>query len=214
MELDELKSYINGRMERVDAAKSPADIALLLGKKTHSVIGKLKRSLIIELISAIVFTFVCIAIAIFGAYTSLRIYFAIFAVVCALFIVFLYVLLTKTKRLGSSVLPVKSNLQILVNLIREYIKRYFQLTMALIPVSMILALMLGYTDENLYNPEQHDSFFPNFFIGSTLKIALVAGYLVIFSVGMYYITKWYLKKLYGNYMCQLEILIKELEENQ
>ncbi|CAN5809844.1 hypothetical protein BH10BAC2_BH10BAC2_19740 [soil metagenome] len=213
MELDELKSLINERMERVHAAKSSADIALLLGKKTQSVVGKIKLSLILEMIVSLAFTIICIAVAIFGVYTSLRIYFAIFAVVCFLFLPLLYLLFKKTKKLSSTALPVKSNLQALTLLIKEYVKRYFQLTMAFIPISLITAFILGYTDENLYNPELNGSIFSTL-IDSPLKISLIVGYFFIFSVGMYYFTRWYLKKLYGNYLIQLEILINELEEKQ
>lgn len=211
MELDELKSLINERMERVHAAKSSADIALFLGRKTQSVVGKIKRSLVIEMMVSAVFTILCIAVAVFGAYTSLRIYFAIFAVVCALFIPLLYLLLKKTNKLSSAALPVKSSLQTLVNLIREYIKRYFQLTMAIIPISLIIAFLLGYADENLYDSKINNPFIPNL-IDSPLKISLLIGYLIIFSTAMYYFTRWYLRKLYGNYIIQLEMLIKELEE--
>lgn len=213
MDLDELKSLINERMERVHAAKSSADIALLLGRKTQSVVGKIKRSIILEMIVSALFTLICIAVAIFGVYTSLRIYFAIFAVVCLLFIPILYLLFKKTKKLGSTALPVKGNLQALILLIKEYLKRYFQLTMAFIPISLLTALVLGYADENLYNPESNTSFF-SLLIESPLKIGLVIGYILFFSVGMYYFTKWYLKKLYGNYLAQLEMLIIELEEKQ
>jgi len=209
MELDELKSLINERMERVQTEKSPADIAMLLGKKTQAVTAKIKRSLVIEMVTSVAFTLACIAIAVFGTYSSLRIYFAIFAVICALFIPLLYILFNKTKKLSSTALPVKSNLQTLIKIIREYVKRYFQLTMALIPISLIIAFSLVYTQENLYNPVQD-----TFFVGSPLKTALIAGYIILFSIGMYYFTKWYLKKLYGNYVQQLEMLIEELEEQQ
>ena len=210
MELDELKSLLNDKMERVHREKSTGDLALLLGKKTQSVIGKLKRSLRLEIIACIIFTVACVAVAIFGAYTSLRIYFGIFAAMCFLFFPLLYVLLRKTNELSSSALPVKSNLQTLVKLLNEYVKRYFQLTMILIPVSIIIAFLLGYSDENLHNPALSNPFFPNF-EGSSLKTAIVIAYIILFSAGMYYFTKWYLKKLYGNYLKQLEQLIEELE---
>lgn len=213
MELDELKSFINERMERVHAVKSPADIALLLGKKTQSVVGKIKTSLILEMIISAVFTLACIAVAIFGVYTSLRIYFAIFALVCLLFIPLLYLLFKKTNKLSSTALPVKGNLQALSLLIKEYVRRYFQLTMASIPISLLTAFLLGYTDESLYNPDSNTSFFSVLF-ESPLIISVIIVYILIFSVGMYYFTRWYLKKLYGNYLVQLEILIIELEEKQ
>ena len=211
MELDELKLFINERMERVQVEKSAADIALMLGKNTRSVTGKIIRSLVIELVATIIFTFLCLAVTIFGAYTSLQIYFGIFTLVCALLIPVLYSKLIKTKKLTHSDVPVKENLQILIALMKGYIKRYFQLTMALIPISFIIAFALGYSDENFNNPDLSNPFFSNF-IGSPLKITIIILYVLVFSVGMYYFTKWYLKKLYGNYVHQLEELLDELQE--
>jgi len=211
MELDELKLLINERIERVQLEKSPDDIALMLSKSTNSIIGKIIRSLIIELVVSVIFTIACVAIALFGAYNSLRIYFGIFAVVCAVFIPVLYIKLNKTRRLTSSAMPVKKNLQTLIALIKAYIKRYFQLTMALIPVSLIISFMLGYNDENSNSADLSNPFFTGI-INSPLKLTFIIVYIIIFTVGMYYFTKWYLKKLYGNYIHQLEELLDELEE--
>ena len=211
MELDELKILLKEQTATMHVIKSADDIAALMSSKTKSITGKLKRSLKIEIISCIVFTIPCTAVGIFGANTSLRIYFSIFAVMCLLFLPMLLVLLKKTNEFSSTALPVKSNLQRLVKLLQEFVKRYFQLTMALIPISLLLSFLLGYSDENLHDPNMHNPFFINF-NGSGLKISLVIAYFLLFGAGMYYFTKWYLKKLYGNYLDQLRSLIKELEE--
>jgi hypothetical protein len=98
-----------------------------------------------------------------------------------------------------------------VKILKEYVKRYFQLTMALIPITIFIAFSLGYSEENLHNPELHNPFFPTL-TGSMRSVVFVITYLILFSAGMYYVTKWYLKKFYGNYIDQLQSLIKELEE--
>ncbi|HXL58226.1 MAG TPA: hypothetical protein VN958_18320 [Chitinophagaceae bacterium] len=211
MELDELKILLKEKLETQHPAKSTGDISALLGKKTQSVIGKLKRSLWIEIITCLVFTLACATVGIFGSYASLRIYFSIFAVLCFLFLPVLWFLLQKTNKLGSTSLPVKSNLEFIVKILTEYVKRYFQLTMALIPITIFIAFSLGYSDANLHNPELHNPFFP-VLTGSTKHIIFVVAYILLFSAGMYYVTKWYLKKFYGNYIDQLQGLIKELEE--
>jgi hypothetical protein len=213
MELDELKLFINEKMERVQLEKSPDDIALMLSKSTSSVVGKIIRSLVLELIVSIIFSIACLAVAVFAPYSSLRIYFGIFTVVCSLFIPVLYIKLKKTKRLTSSAMPVKKNLQTLIALIKAYIKRYFQLTMALIPISIIISFTLGYRDENLNNSNLVNPFFIDL-INSPLKITFIIIYITGFAASMYYFTKWYLKKLYGNYIHQLEELLDELEETQ
>jgi len=211
MELDELKILLKEKLDIQHEEKSTEDISLLLNKNTQSVIGKIKRSLWIEIITCIVFTFACAAISFWGKYAWLRTYFLIFAGICFLFLPVLWFLLQKTKRLSSASLPVKSNLELLVRILKEYVKRYFQLTIALIPITIFVALLLGYSDENLHNPKLHNPFFSEI-TGSTRKIIYLIAYLVIFSTGMYYATKWYLKKFYGNYIDQLQSLIKELEE--
>lgn len=206
MELDELKILFKENYNSTQAIKSTAEISLLLNRKTQSVISKIKRSLLIELIACIVFTLACAIIAMLTNLDYMRIYFLIFGAVWLLFLPVLWFLLQKTNRLSRFSLPVKSNLESIVKILKEYITRYFQLTMALIPITLAVVLMLGYDDKsiNLDNP-----FYLNF---STKQVIFIIAYIVLFSVGMYYFTKWYLKKLYGNYIHQLEQLIKELEE--
>jgi MFS family permease len=211
MELDELKILLKEKLDTQHPEKSTEDISKLLSKHTQSVIGKLKRSLWIEIIACLVFALACAAVGVFGKYASLQIYFSIFAILCFLFLPVLWFLLQKTKKLSNTSLPVKSNLEFLVKILKEYVKRYFQLTMALIPITIFIAFSLGYSDENLHNPELHNPFFPTI-TGSTLSIIFAIIYLILFSVGMYYVTKWYLKKFYGNYIDELQSLIKELEE--
>lgn len=213
MELDELKILLNDKMQQAPATKSALEINMLLDRRTQSVMSKIKRSLILELITTVIFMIMCALVAAYGSYDSIRIYFGIFAFVCALFIPLLYALLKKTQKLGNADLPVKDNLQSVIRLVKDYIKRYFQLTIALIPVSLITAFVLGYNDASLNSVNSSNPFVPNF-IGSTLKISLLSIYVVLFSVGMYYFTKWYLKKLYGNYVQQLESVVEELDEQK
>ena len=211
MELDELKILLKAKIEEQIPAKSTDELALLLNNKTQSVIEKLRRSLRIEIITAILFTVVFSAVGIFAKYVSLQIYFSAFAFVCFLFIIVLWFLHKKIKQLSSTPQPVKRNLQTISAILKEYVKRYFQLTMILIPLTVIISFSLGYSDENLYNPQLHNSGFFTL-TGSAVNIILIFVYIIVFGVSMYYFTKWYLKKLYGNYLEQLQQLITELEE--
>ncbi|MEP7319126.1 MAG: hypothetical protein ABI921_10300 [Panacibacter sp.] len=211
MELDDLKILLKEQPATMHVVKSADDIAVLLSSKTKSIIGKLRRNLKIEIIACVVFTIPCVAVAIFSAYTSLRIYFGIFAVIFLLFLPLLIMLLKKTNEFRSTALPVKSNLQSLVNLMQEFVKRYFQFTMALIPISLLMSFLLGYNDATSHQPDMSDTFLLTF-NWSVLKITFVVVYILAFVLAAYYFTRWYIKKLYGNYLEQLQLLIKELEE--
>ncbi len=209
MEFDELKILLKQQLNEHQPQKSADDLSVLLGKKTQSVIGKIKKSLRLELITSIIFLIVFAYFGIAGNFWSLRVYLSVFAVIFFLFFFVLLFLLQKTIKLSSTSLPVKANLQFIVHIIKEYVKRSFQLTMIFIPVSIVFMIILAHNDPSrqiITGNENH------LFQNSMQEVIFFIVYIAVFSVGMYFFTKWYLKKLYGNYLNQLEALIKELEE--
>lgn len=210
MELDELKYQLNNKLATDHAGRSDADIALLLNRKTNSVIGKLKRSLWFEIITCIVITVGFALVGILGKYDSLRIYFSVFALLGLGFMVMLVYLLKRTIKLSSSSLTVKHNLETIVKIIEDFMRRYFQFTIALMPVCFIFSFLLGYYDQQ-HIPEIDMAAKNYFSSGKTFMVFLIL-YLCLLAVGVYYFTKWYLKKLYGNYVQQLKECIRELAE--
>ena len=72
MELDELKYQLNQKLATDHASRSDADIAALLKRKTNSIIGKLKRSLIIEMILCVLFIAAMLYIVFSTSYWSIR----------------------------------------------------------------------------------------------------------------------------------------------
>lgn len=212
MELDELKTLINHKLATDHAERSAEDIRILLNRRTASVIDKLKRSLWIEVICCVIGILLFAGISIFGKYHSLRIYFSVFTVLAIVFLGIVIHLLRKTKRLSASTLPVKSNLQTITALIKEFSKRYFQFTMALLPVCFAFALVLGYADHDKIDiPVLDKELVPRLRTGWKLIVFLVL-YLGGLSAALYYFTKWYLRKLYGRYVDQLTECIAELED--
>jgi hypothetical protein len=207
MELDELKSQLKNKLASDHAGRSDTDIAVLLNKRTNSVIGKLKRSLLKEILisTGIVILFICIGI--FSSYSSLRIYFSVFAVVCGVLILPLIYIFRRTTHLSSTALPIKSNLQTIVSIMEEMIKRYFQFTMAMIPISIIFSLLL-ITNDGTISPR----FAKAFFSVSWQVFIFMTVYGTVSLVAIYYFTKWYLRKMYGKYVTQLKECINELSE--
>ncbi len=211
MELDELKSQLLQKLDEVPTTKSELDIGGMLKKNTQSVICKLKKSLWIEIICCIIFIASFAFVGLFSKHWSLRVYFSTFTIVCLIFLLVLYYLLTRIRQLSNTSLPIKNNLQLIHSIIKEYVKRSFQFTMALIPICMIYSFWLGYKD-----PSDEIHFTEGFLsrhLSSPQKVYLFLGvYMVLLTIGVYYFTKWYLKKLYGNYLQQLQTCINELEE--
>ncbi len=211
MELDELKSLINHKLSTDHNGRSANDLAEILTRKTGSITDKIKKSLWMEIIFCIIFILLFGYIGIASKFQSLRIYFSFFGVVSIIFLVFVIYLLKRTQQLTSTPLPVKNNLQTIVNIIEEFMKRYFQFTMALIPICFTFAFILGYTEKE--KVDFLDDVSISVFSAKWQIITFMIVYLGLLSVGIYYFTKWYLRKLYGRYTEQLKECILELREN-
>jgi hypothetical protein len=173
------------------------------------VVNKLKRSLRFEIISGILITLGFAWLGLFSSYHAFRVYFSVFAVLSFLFIFLLVYLLRRTQELGDTVLPVKSNLLTLVSILDEFQRRYFQFTMALIPICFIFSFILGYRERSI--PEL-DTVSHRLFSDRWQVMVFFAVYMAALAIGAYYFTKWYLRKLYGKYVAELKNYIAELTD--
>jgi|688.fasta_scaffold91781_3 hypothetical protein len=211
MELDELKKSLNKKFETDHLLRSEEDFAILLQQKANSVISKIRRSLRFEIISCIVMLLIFATIGFTTKYNSLRIYFISFTVV---FIPFTYVfiyLMKKTNQVNNDT-PVRAHLQSIVTLLEEFVKRYFQFIMVLIPVCCIFSSILGYTEKQPI--KEIDSFISAYHPKAWIIITGALVYIIGLAVGLYYFTKWHLRKLYGKYIIQLKACISELGEEE
>ena len=210
MELDEFKSQLNNKLATDHSGRSDADFAALLNKKTFSFIDKLKKSLWFEIYTCIIVIVSFFIIFLVSGFSSIRIYFAVFTVLSIAFLGVLIYLLKRINQLSATLLPIKSNLQTIVKIIETFIKRYFQFTMALIPVCFVFAFYLGFNEKQSIPQLEHT----NRIFNTPFKIIVFAMlYMLALAVGIYYFTKWYIRKLYGKYLIQLKACIAELSED-
>ncbi|MEA3426189.1 MAG: hypothetical protein U9R46_08075 [Bacteroidota bacterium] len=210
MELDELKSLINQKLTTAHAGRSGDDIAQILTRKTVSVIDKLKRSLWIEILCCIGAILLFAYFGFAGDNHAYQVYFSAFTVLTTIFLVIVIYLLKRTQQLSATALPVKSNLQTIVNIIETFMKRYFQFTMGLMPACCVFALLLIYHDHG--SIPDAGTIFGTYFKSSWQMVLFLVVYAGALATGIYYFTRWYLKRLYGRYVEQLKQCIRELEE--
>lgn len=211
MDLDQFKQQLNAKLSTDHQGRSGEDIAQMLSKKTFSVIEKLKKSIQYEILFGFLGMLLFAVLAFSTKYQSVRTYFGVAAVFIFVFLFLLIYLLKKTSELNKVHQPVISNLNNYVILIEEYMKRYFQFTMAMVPICLFFAGWLGYHEKTPV-PEL-DNLIGKSHLGMTLVLTISVIYLISFSVGMYYFTKWYLHKIYGKYVLELKECIKDLEAN-
>ena len=211
MDLDQFKQQLNEKLSTDHQGRSGEDIAQMLSKKTFSVIEKLKKSIQYEILFGFLGMMLFTILAFSTKYHSVRTYFGVSAVFIFVFLFLLIYLLKKTTELNKVHQPVISNLNNYVILIEEYMKRYFQFTMAMVPICLFFAGWLGYHEKTPV-PEL-DQLIGRSHLGMTVVMVISVIYLISFSVGMYYFTKWYLHKIYGRYVLELKKCIKDLQEN-
>lgn len=212
MELDELKNKLKLQLETDHHQRTEADFAALLKKKAHSVLSKIRRSLWFEIIFCFLFTALLVYVAIAGKYQSLRIYSGSFSVIMMFITGVMFFLLKKINLALSSNLPIRENLQNIVVLMDEFIRRYFQFCIVLLPVCTIFSASLQLHEKETI--VEMEAFFQKIRPQQPHKLLVTLFYLAGSFIGLYYLTKWYLKKLYGNFVEQLKAYIRELEETE
>jgi len=199
MELDELKKDWNSKGVK-DQQRSVDNIASLLNSDTASVLHKIKKSIVIELVISFAFAALSVYVILFSYLNIYKILYSVVGILCILFIAVLYFLLKKINA-ALKIYTVKKNLEQIIHITEEYTKRYMQLTMLLLPICFVFGVWLSYND-----PEM--AMYP--LTWKTVIILLLC--MLMAMVLLYAFTKWYLRKLYGNYIQQLKTLLKEFDE--
>jgi hypothetical protein len=216
MDLDQFKTELNTKLATDHINRSDADIELLLKKKTVSIIDKLKKSLWFEIIIGFLINFGFVYAAFDAGMHSMRIYFGFFSILMYLFLIYLIYLLSRTNKIKTPDQTIKSNLASYIHLIDEFINRYLQFTMALIPICLIFAGYLGYSDA--HSDLVKNAYQSGYNLGAKMNGTQFTIFIVSFIIvtgfgayGMFHFTKWYLKKLYGNYLNELKQCMVDLQ---
>ena len=203
MELDEFKSVLKLKLEAGATRRSASELEQYVQRKAQSLITKVKRSMVFEFI----FGILCMAIFTwaFFRYTSIytRFFAALTVVFCIFLIGYLVRLLRKITFYENSFPSVKESLQQVIDILQRFTKLYFRLSMLTLPVAFLLGLIMGYLDISQQGLSPHFQW--------TKGILFYTGVFVFWSALMYFFSKWYIKKLYGNYMEQLKARLKDLE---
>lgn len=201
-ELDDLKSI--WKQQQDFDPKNPVEIGQMIRQRSHSLIYKLKRSVWFEL----VFTIVCILAM--GVYVfTLKPGALMWTILSLLILLVIYILYYVKKiillnQYDPSAQNLKDNLKHLLERLDEFMKFYKRSYAILYPVFFGLGLLFGAMEtgfEKYLNKFSSPLYTISFIILS-----------VVFMVGVYTITDWYLKKLYGNHIEKLHSLLDDLSE--
>lgn len=208
MELDQLKDIWKGLDEQVVHHKSDEQILAMLNKRSKSPIAKIKRNLRWEFVIMIVSYSVMILYYFLAFEGKLREVSWFMFVIALMFLVYYYrkdKLLTEMQCVSCQV---KSNLERQVRTLEKYVRFYLIAGTTLVPVCLIF---FGYLFNKDINHDSHGAPLTEDLPWWKSTLAWTVA-MIIFTVPIYLLNKWTVKKLYGNHIRKLKSIISELSE--
>lgn len=227
MDLDDLKKELNQSLEQ------PIEIEAILDKipsqKSHLLIYKMKRNIIIEILLYILTLIWLIYESIYAISPALRIYCGTMSfIILSVF----PVLFSLHKKIGSYIVQsfeIKENLIELISLTKMYIRKYIIFTMVLLPICFMYSLVLSIiyaSPESSFTPyiswysvllnvtyiaDSGQTITGSIQNNVLMVIGIVLLIIIILSALNYIFTKVYLHFFYGRYINQLESMLEEFE---
>ncbi|MEO5683272.1 MAG: hypothetical protein ABIQ88_11565 [Chitinophagaceae bacterium] len=204
MELDELKTLIKSKLEEGAVPHTAIELETAVRKKALSVTGKIKRSIWFELAACAVCMIVAVIIWMIYASVYIHLFCTAAWLFCIVFSIYLCLLYRKIIFYEMAPRSIKERLQQIINIITRFTRLDFQLTMGLVPVIFIFGLITGYMDVSrqglLYQ-----------FHWSAGMLWYVIAFIISWPAIIYIFSRWHIRKLYGNYLLQLQQQLKDIE---
>lgn len=202
MEIEDLKD-IWRKQNAGFTPKDETELASMLKRNSTSIITRLKRNVWFE----VIFTFLgglgLLAYAMTLPGGSLKWTSVSILVLFCVYLIYYFKKLRLLNRFSHENDNLRANLHRLITNLNGYLKFYKRSYAILYPVYFILGLLFTAV-------EQGSAGFLNKITKPEIFITLFIG-AVVFFVCSTWLTRWYLKKLYGNHLEKLEALLRELE---
>lgn len=193
MDIDNLKSNWQALQTQQEPVFEDEQIRRLLRGRAKDTVSKIKRSILMEGSLTILLSIFFIANQHWFHSPFIVPYLAIVIILCLIGYTFQYIKIRKINLQEN----LKKTLKRLITTLDFYLKVYLYGSLLL----GLFAAMLPLLWKNVMLADL------------TLMKSSIIGILILIGVPAYYfVTKWYIKNLYGNYLSELKEELKELEE--
>jgi hypothetical protein len=205
MEIDHLKEL----WQQQEPEKVPENIGQLLGKKSNGPIAKMKRNLLIELIIVVV-TYGIVIIYFFTAFSGrLNSLAWVYLFIGLVFIIYFARKNRLLNEMECMSCQVRSNLSKQVAVLEKYVRFYLVAGTAIIPLLALYSYLVLIPQSRYVNGSRNLSQSGMSFV---LEIFIWLGVTVLLTITFYYLNKWYVKKLYGNHINKLKLMLEQMED--
>lgn len=201
MELDDLKDIWKQQTSAIPL-KGEAEIAAMLKGTSKSIVGKLKRSVWIELILSLVAGLAVAAYAFTlpsGALKWMSISIPLIFIAYAIYYIKKLMLLNKFDSMSENI---RSNIETLINNLSGYLRFYKRSYTILYPVYFGLGVLFSFLErgtDKMLNALQQPR---------TIFLLIVVA--VVFYISSTWLVDWLLRKLYGNHLQKLKTLLHDI----
>lgn len=205
MELDDLKgAWKQQTQQTANKLLSDDELLAMIHSKATNSIDSLKRSVLFELWSTVLFLIVCMVVGFATADQSMRQISMIAVFLSCGFGYYYFKKLSLLKNLNVESMPIKETLTNLIIQFEKFLWFYRWGYNILIPLALFAGAFAGLKASTEKDVIQIIS---DIRLWITL-IAILVPIAVLFNFGM----KWYLKKLYGNHLSRLRSILSELQD--
>ncbi len=206
MELDQLKEMWSD-VGQSKTSTSEQELQTILQKKSKSPIAKMKRNLFIEMIIVVVlytWSTIYYFMKFEGAILSVAWLMLFTGVLFMIYYFFKRKLLNQMECVTGEV---KTYLKLQVKTLEKYIRLYLVAGTLMFPFVMITAgIIIFLFDPKMQASSPHISFWPFFLLLIVVSFVL--------TIPMYFLNKWYVRKLYGQHAEKLKKIINEMSEEE
>jgi len=203
MELDEFKERLKENAPDETVIHTAHELQGYIHRRAASSIKKIKRSILFELAACAVFIIASVWAWEHYPVSYVRAFALLSVFLCCFLLLYLGALYKKVWTYEKEAPAVREGLQRVIGIIEQFTRLYFRFTMITLPIAFIFGLITGFLSLNggaamkSFNWQKAIFFYTCWFI--------------FWSAVMYFFSKWYIKKLYGNYLQQLKDQLKDIE---
>ena len=203
MELDDLRR----QWQQAPAAPPvpPADLHVVPGQQSGSLITQMRRSVWGEIIASTVLTLFPLLFIQHAGFQ--RLYVGVVVLMVGVFGYYYARQLSLLRQMGQADVSIRGHLQVLCAGLRQLLRFYYYLTLWMGPVTLLL--VLGYYAAREMNRAAGPRWTQ---LGVVVSLVLVLG--LVCQFGIIYFTRWYLHRLYGRHLDRLEGQLRELDDSE
>ncbi|QDK77575.1 hypothetical protein EXU85_02780 [Spirosoma sp. KCTC 42546] len=210
MELDEFKALYQAHFELVPD-KSGTALEEMLRKRSYTAIERILRNLLWEVGAALVILLVLAFVMVTWSSTVFR-WVGGFLVMLSVIQVVAFIRQYRqlSARLNWSPGTVKQYLQEMEAIVSRFVRVYYRYCMRSIPVAMVVGgLFGGYVGVTDNRTDPAFSALPE--RPTILFVVMWLVFSVLLVIGTYFMLKWYIQRLYGQYLDELKACITQLD---